>query len=78
MLLRFFIPLVIALVAALIAYQSREEIVKTFSIIIMAISLLVSFAWAPWLLQVLVLALSVGGMRYLCHRHSCQDALKDK
>ncbi len=76
MLLSFFIPFAIALVAAWIAYQSQEEIVKIFSMIVMAISLLLSFAWAPWLVQILILSTSLGGMRYFCDRHSCNDATK--
>ncbi len=72
----FFIPFAIALVAAWIAYQSREEIVKAFSVIVMAISLLVSFAWASWLVQILILAGSLGTMRYFCDRHSCHDPTK--
>jgi len=78
MVLSFVIPFIIALVAAFIAYQSQEEIVKAFSIIIMAVSLLVSFAWAPWLVQILILISSLGGMRYLCNRHSCQDVINNK
>lgn len=76
MILSFIFPFAIALIAAWIAYQSREEIVKIFSIIVMAISLLVSFAWAPWLVQILVLSLSLVEMRYFCDRHSCQNAAK--
>ena len=76
MVLSFFIPFAIALVAAWIAYQSQEEIVKIFFVIVMAISLLVSFAWAPWLVQILILVVSLGAMRYFCDRHSCQDAGK--
>jgi hypothetical protein len=76
MALSFLIPFAIALVAAYIGYQSREEIIKVFSMIVMAISLLVSFAWAPWFVQILVLVTSLGGMRYFCDRHSCRDATK--
>ena len=76
MTLSFIIPFAIALIAAWIAYESQEEIVKTFFIIIMAISLLVRFAWAPWLVQILVLLVSLGAMRYFCDRHSCQNAAK--
>lgn len=60
----FLIPFAIALLSALIAYQSQEEIVKAFFIIVMAISLLLSFAWASWLVQILILSTSLGGMRY--------------
>lgn len=76
MVLSFFIAFAIALVAAWIAYQSQEEIVKTFFVIVMAISLLVSFAWAPWLVQILILVVSLGAMRYFCDRHSCHSATK--
>lgn len=38
------IPFAIALLSAFIAYQSQEEIVKAFFVIVMAMSLLVSFA----------------------------------
>ncbi|MBN8563629.1 MAG: hypothetical protein J0L70_24125 [Leptolyngbya sp. UWPOB_LEPTO1] len=37
------IPFAIALLSAFIAYQSQEEIVKAFFVIVMAMSLLVSF-----------------------------------
>jgi hypothetical protein len=70
----FLIPFAIALLSAWIAYQSQEEIVKAFCVIVMAISLLLSFAWAPWLVQILIT--SLGGMRYFCDRHSCHDAAK--
>lgn len=76
MALSFFIPFGVALVAAFVAYQSREEIVRTFAMIIMVINLLVSFVGAPWLLQLLILAASLGGMRYFCVRHSCQNTAK--
>jgi hypothetical protein len=69
----FLIPFVIALFSAFIAYQSQEEIVRAFSVIVMAISLLVSFAWAPWFLQILILSTSLGGMHYFCDPHSCHD-----
>ncbi|MBE9182353.1 hypothetical protein IQ268_27785 [Oculatella sp. LEGE 06141] len=74
--LSFIIPFAIALISAWIAYESQEEIVKTFFVIVMAISLLVSFAWAPWLVQTLVLVVSLGAMRYFCDRHSCQNTAK--
>ncbi|WP_431658482.1 hypothetical protein [Pantanalinema rosaneae] len=74
--LSFLIPFVIAVIAAFVAYQSREEIVKIFSIIVMAISLLLSFAWAPWFVQTLVLVTSLGGIRYFCDRHSCHNPSK--
>jgi undecaprenyl pyrophosphate phosphatase UppP len=74
----FLISLAIASIAAFMAYKSREEIVKAFSVIVMAISLLVSFAWTPWLVQILILAASLGGIRYFCYRHSCQDAINNK
>jgi len=73
MMLSFLISLAIALVAALMAYQSREEIVTIFSLIVMAIGLLVSIAWVPWFVQILILVVGLGGMRYFCYRHSCQD-----
>lgn len=76
MTLSFIIPFAIALITAWIAYESQEEIVKTFFVIVMAISLLVSFAWAPWLVQILVLVVSLGAMRYFCYRHSCQNTSK--
>lgn len=76
--LSFLIPFAIALVAAFIGYHSREEIVKAFAIVIMAVSLLVSFAWTPWFVQILILLTSLGGMRYFCYRHACHDALKTK
>ncbi len=72
----FLIPFAIALLSAFVAYQSQEEIVKAFFVIVMAISLLVSFAWASWLVQILILSTSLGGMRYFCDRHSCNDAGK--
>ncbi|MDX2100118.1 MAG: hypothetical protein SFW36_20270 [Leptolyngbyaceae cyanobacterium bins.59] len=76
MTLLFFISFAITLVAAWIAYESQEEIVKTFSVIIMAVSLLVSVAWAPWLAQVLILVTSLGAMRYFCDRHACHETKK--
>ena len=72
----FLIPFAIALLSAFTAYQSQEEIVKAFFVIVMAISLLLSFAWTPWLVQILILLTSLGGMRYFCDRHSCHDAGK--
>ncbi|HEY9663330.1 MAG TPA: hypothetical protein V6C65_33200 [Allocoleopsis sp.] len=75
MTLSFVFPFAIALIAAWIAYERHEEIVKTFFVIVMAISLLVSFAWAPWLVQSLILVVSLGAMRYFCDRHSCQNAV---
>lgn len=72
----FIIPFAIALITAWIAYESQEEIVKTFFVIVMAISLLISFAWAPWLVQILILVVSLGAMRYFCYRHSCQNTSK--
>jgi lipopolysaccharide/colanic/teichoic acid biosynthesis glycosyltransferase len=78
MTLSFLIPFAIALVAAFMAYQSQEEIVKTFCVIVMTISLLVSFAWAAWLVQILILVASLGGVRYFCYRHACQDAMNPK
>jgi lipopolysaccharide/colanic/teichoic acid biosynthesis glycosyltransferase len=74
----FLIPFAIALVAAWIAYQSQEEIVKAFFVIVMAISLLVSFAWTPWLVKILILSTSLGGMRYFCDRHSCQNSIEKR
>ncbi len=74
MALSFFIAFAIALIATWIAYQSQEEIVKIFFVIVMAISLLVSFAWASWLVQILILTASLGGMRYFCDRHSCNTS----
>ncbi len=76
MTLSFIIPFAIAVITAWIAYESQEEIVKTFFIIVMAISLLMSFAWAPWLVQILILVVSLGAMRYFCYRHSCQNTSK--
>jgi putative effector of murein hydrolase LrgA (UPF0299 family) len=76
MALSFFIPFTIALVTAFVAYQSQEEIVKIFAILIMAISLLLSFAWTPWFVQILILIASLGGMRYFCYRHSCNNDVK--
>lgn len=74
----FLIPFAVALLSAFIAYRSQEEIVKAFSVIVMSISLLVSFAWAPWLAQILILSTSLGGMRYFCDRHSCQDSIEKR
>ena len=74
----FLIPFAIALLSAFVAYQSQEEIVKAFFVIVMAISLLLSFAWTPWLVQILILSTSLGGMRYFCDRHSCRDAGKPR
>lgn len=76
MTLSFLILLAIALIAALVAYQSQEEIVKVFSVIVMVISLLLSFAWASWLVQILILVVSLGALRYFCDRHSCHNAEK--
>jgi len=69
----FLIPFAIALLSAFITYQSQEEIVKAFFVIVMAISLLLSFAWASWLVQILILSTSLGGLRYFCDRHSCHE-----
>jgi len=74
--LSFLIPFAIALISAWIVYESQEEIVKTFFVIVMAISLFMSFAWAPWLVQILILVASLGAMRYFCYRHSCQNTSK--
>lgn len=74
--LSFVIPFAIALVTAYIAYQTQEEIIKAFSAIVMAISLLISFAWAPWWVQILILLTSLGGLRYFCVRYSCHNTVR--
>jgi len=74
--LSFLIPLAIALPLALLSYQSREEIVSTFSAIVAFISLVVSFILAPWMVQIGILLLGLGGIRYFCHRHSCQETVR--
>lgn len=76
--LSFLIPLAIAAIAAFVTYQSREEIVKALSVIVMTIGLLASFAWTPWIVQIVILAASLGGIRYFCYRHSCQDVSKNE
>lgn len=71
----FLIPLAIALIAAYIQYQSREEMVTIFSAIVGVIGLLVSIVLAPWVIQLVLLVTGLAGMRYFCYRHSCNNAL---
>lgn len=78
MAISFFIPFAIALIAAVVGYRSREEIVTVFSAIIAAVSLFLSFVLAPWLVQISILLAGLAGMRYFCHRHSCQNSLENQ
>lgn len=75
MTLFFLLSLTIALIAASVGYQSREEIVTPFSFIVAVISLMISLVLAPWMVQLLILVVGVLGMRYFCDRHSCQNSL---
>ncbi|WP_416668659.1 hypothetical protein [Egbenema bharatensis] len=70
----FLIPLAIALVAIYIQYQTQEEIVAIFSIVIAIVCFFLSLVLAPWMVQILILVAGLGGMRYFCRSHSCQDA----
>jgi uncharacterized membrane protein YciS (DUF1049 family) len=72
--LSFLVPLAIALIAAIIGIQSQEEIVAVFSTIVAALSLLLSFILAPWMVQIFILISGLAGLRYICHRNSCQDS----
>lgn len=71
------ILLAIALVALYVRYQFPEEIVVLLSNILSIFCVLMSFALAPWKVQILILVVGLLGMRYFCYRHSCQQLMKD-
>ena len=62
----FLIPLAIALTAIYVQHQAQEEIIIILARIFAALGLLVSFSLAPWLVQILVLAIAVWEVWWCC------------
>ena len=70
--LSFLIPLAIALGAIYVRSHTQEEIVRILAAIVAAIGFGWSFALAPGILQILVLAVGLWVV-WCCCRQSCAD-----
>jgi hypothetical protein len=63
--LSFLIPLVIAAVTLYGRYQAQEEIVVVLCTILGGLGVFASFIMAPGIIQMLILAAGLWGMRYI-------------